>query len=48
MWASFGMSWNLPPRLKEWQQSLQGIHAVSETLKEAREATTTWIASKQG
>ena len=48
MWESFGMSWNLPPRLKEWQQSLQGIHAVSETLKEAREATTTWIASKQG
>jgi len=48
MWECFGMSWNLPSRLKEWQQNLQQVPAVSETLQEAREATVTWIASKQG
>lgn len=48
MWECFGMTWNLPSRLQEWQQGLQQVPAVAETLREAREATLNWIANKQG
>ena len=48
MWEWFGMTWNLPSRLQEWQQGLQQVPAVAETLREAREATLNWIANKQG
>ena len=48
MWECFGMTWDLPSQLQEWQQNLLQVPAVAETLREAREATTTWIASKQG
>ena len=47
MWECFGMTWNLPSRLQEWQQGLQQVPAVVETLREAREATLNWIANKQ-
>ena len=42
------MTWDLPSRLQEWQQALWQVPAVTETLREAREATVTWITSKQG
>jgi glutathione S-transferase len=48
MWECLGMSWSLPPQLREWQQTLQEVPAVEETLREARKVTATWIASKQG
>ena len=47
MWECFGMTWDLPSQLQEWQQTLWQVPAVAETLGEAREATVTWIASKQ-